>query len=82
MLVSFYMFITCAGIYYRLFQVYGENVMLKEMARCKQCCDETSSVLFLPCRHLCVCLLCSYIVNNCPSCGEHISQRSQYKLDI
>ena len=82
MLVSFYIFTTCAGIYYRIFQVYGENVMLKEMALCKVCCDETSSILFLPCLHLCVCLQCSYNVSACPSCGEHISQRSQYKLDI
>ncbi|XP_047333397.1 probable BOI-related E3 ubiquitin-protein ligase 3 [Impatiens glandulifera] len=35
---------------------------------CRRCGKEESSVLLLPCRHLCVCSGCESCVNSCPIC--------------
>ncbi|KAM0070614.1 putative transcription factor C2H2 family [Helianthus debilis subsp. tardiflorus] len=36
---------------------------------CRKCGKEESSVLLVPCRHLCVCRLCVSNVDNCPVCN-------------
>lgn len=41
-------------------------------------CKKTSTVIFLPCEHQIICLLCSKIYssnNKCPSCGKQIEQQ-------
>ncbi|XP_052206309.1 probable BOI-related E3 ubiquitin-protein ligase 3 [Diospyros lotus] len=37
---------------------------------CRQCGKEESSVLILPCRHLCVCTVCAASVHSCPICNS------------
>ncbi|XP_076915754.1 putative BOI-related E3 ubiquitin-protein ligase 3 [Bidens hawaiensis] len=37
--------------------------------RCRRCGKEESSVLLLPCRHLCVCRLCVSAISTCPVCN-------------
>ncbi|XP_071724284.1 BOI-related E3 ubiquitin-protein ligase 1-like [Rutidosis leptorrhynchoides] len=40
-------------------------------AMCKKCGERESSVLLLPCRHLCMCTMCgSTLVGNCPVCDS------------
>ncbi|KAE8656200.1 hypothetical protein F3Y22_tig00117005pilonHSYRG00111 [Hibiscus syriacus] len=39
--------------------------------KCKKCGERESSVLLLPCRHLCLCTACgSTLVGNCPVCAS------------
>lgn len=35
---------------------------------CRNCWKEESSVLLLPCRHLCLCTLCGSALHSCPVC--------------
>lgn len=35
---------------------------------CRNCGEEESSVLLLPCRHLCLCTVCGSSLNTCPIC--------------
>lgn len=35
---------------------------------CRSCGKEESSVLLMPCRHLCVCSCCSSTIQTCPIC--------------
>ncbi|KAJ9539812.1 hypothetical protein OSB04_026318 [Centaurea solstitialis] len=36
---------------------------------CLNCLTRPSTMVWLPCRHLCVCLVCEKRVKNCPVCG-------------
>lgn len=44
------------------------RVPRKDMA-CKNCQSRPATMLWLPCRHLCVCLICERRVKICPICG-------------
>lgn len=37
---------------------------------CRNCGKEESSVLLLPCRHLCLCIVCGSSVHTCPVCNS------------
>ncbi|KAK6931951.1 hypothetical protein RJ641_001575 [Dillenia turbinata] len=40
---------------------------------CKKCGVKESSVVVLPCRHLCVCTLCGSTVHTCPVCNSKLN---------
>eukprot|EP00899_Mesostigma_viride_P021453 jgi/Mesvir1/29309/Mv01568-RA.3 len=42
---------------------------------CLSCRDKEAGVLFLPCRHFCVCEDCSVLLEECPLCQSAVSQR-------
>ncbi|KAK4754617.1 hypothetical protein SAY87_002721 [Trapa incisa] len=47
----------------------GENTMVVEgAAACRGCGCRGASVVFLPCRHLCTCEMCSEVLDFCPVC--------------
>lgn len=45
-----------------------EEEEVEERRMCRKCGRQESCVLFLPCRHLCVCTLCASSLNSCPIC--------------
>ncbi|EEF52758.1 probable BOI-related E3 ubiquitin-protein ligase 2 [Ricinus communis] len=45
----------------------AEDIPRKRMV-CKGCSSRASSVLFLPCRHLCSCKFCEAFFSSCPVC--------------
>lgn len=53
---------------------WGESVAAAVAAetvagrRCRKCGERESSVLLLPCRHLCLCTMCGSTVRSCPVC--------------
>ncbi|GKC99553.1 zinc finger, RING/FYVE/PHD-type containing protein [Tanacetum coccineum] len=38
---------------------------------CWNCQSRPATMLWLPCRHVCVCLMCDRRVKTCPMCGVH-----------
>jgi len=42
---------------------------------CCVCMDSELKVVFIPCRHLCVCEECSGEIDHCPICRAHIVER-------
>lgn len=50
----------------------SENEELKEQKTCKICCEETVSIVFLPCGHLVCCAQCSPALKDCPVCRTNI----------
>ncbi|CAI8617438.1 unnamed protein product [Vicia faba] len=52
-----------------------ENVAGKWM--CKQCGVNRSEVLLLPCRHLCLCMICGSSIFNCPLCFSAVNASVQ-----
>lgn len=44
---------------------------------CVICMDAASSVVLLPCRHMCACVVCADKVRRCPLCREPCSDRMQ-----
>ncbi|GAB2276465.1 hypothetical protein Dimus_011189 [Dionaea muscipula] len=48
----------------------GNFVMTKGRRMCRRCGREESSVLLLPCRHLCLCIGCGPTVDACPMCNS------------
>ncbi|KAM6541653.1 hypothetical protein CsatB_006100 [Cannabis sativa] len=48
--------------------VTEENREHKTTMVCKACNSRSSSVLFLPCRHLCSCKICEPFLDSCPVC--------------
>ncbi|XP_059213515.1 E3 ubiquitin-protein ligase LRSAM1 [Centropristis striata] len=44
-------------------------------SECVVCMETGSQVIFLPCGHVCCCLVCSDALQNCPLCRSNISQR-------
>merc|ERR1719481_1070113 len=49
-----------------------ENARLKEQRTCKVCMDGEVGVVFLPCGHLCCCVLCAPSLRDCPVCRTNI----------
>ncbi|XP_047313389.1 E3 ubiquitin-protein ligase BOI [Impatiens glandulifera] len=43
---------------------FGENMLMI----CRRCNSRSSSVVFLPCRHLCSCVPCEQFIGSCPVC--------------
>jgi len=50
----------------------SENARLKEQRTCKICMDGEVGVVFLPCGHLCSCVLCAPSLRDCPVCRTTI----------
>ena len=49
----------------------GEEEVVKDSRMCKKCGERESSVLLLPCRHLCLCTMCgSTLLGTCPVCDS------------
>lgn len=48
----------------------GNNCDDSKRRMCKRCGDMESSVLLLPCRHLCVCAACGPYIDTCPICNS------------
>lgn len=46
----------------------AENEELKERLLCRVCKDNTVSVIFLPCAHMCTCSQCYLAMKECPIC--------------
>ncbi|PON32502.1 E3 ubiquitin-protein ligase BOI [Parasponia andersonii] len=46
----------------------NDNIGEKTTMVCKGCNSRSSSVLFLPCRHLCSCKACEAFLDSCPVC--------------
>jgi E3 ubiquitin-protein ligase BOI-like protein len=40
-----------------------------DMMFCQKCKENSPSVLFLPCRHICSCQPCEALLEDCPICG-------------
>ena len=51
------------------------NKTSDEQKMCVVCIDQDKSVLLLPCRHVCVCKLCSRQLDTCPVCRTHIDDK-------
>ena len=50
----------------------SENARLKEQRTCKICMDNEVGVVFLPCGHLCSCVLYAPSLKDCPVCRTNI----------
>ncbi|KAJ0466065.1 putative transcription factor C2H2 family [Helianthus annuus] len=48
--------------------------------RCRNCLNRPASMLWLPCRHLSVCLVCERRVKNCPICRVKKTESIQINL--
>lgn len=51
------------------------NKTSDEQKLCVVCIDAEKSVLLLPCRHVCVCKLCSRQIDSCPVCRAQIQDK-------
>ena len=49
-----------------------ENRQLKEARICKNCMENESGVVFLPCGHLICCVQCAPSLKDCPLCRQPI----------
>ena len=47
---------------------------------CKICVSEEVNILFRPCLHVCVCLVCSHKVNTCPLCRKNITEKIKFVI--
>uniref|UniRef100_A0A8W8JK11 RING-type domain-containing protein n=1 Tax=Magallana gigas TaxID=29159 RepID=A0A8W8JK11_MAGGI len=50
----------------------AENAELKERLFCRVCKDNTVSVIFLPCAHMCTCAQCYPAMKECPICTSRV----------
>ncbi|XP_071725751.1 probable BOI-related E3 ubiquitin-protein ligase 3 [Rutidosis leptorrhynchoides] len=48
--------------------IKGEGINNNGRRLCRNCGESVSSVLLLPCRHLCICSVCQSFINFCPVC--------------
>ncbi|CAL8321906.1 unnamed protein product [Lota lota] len=53
----------------------ASNSMDPGSSECVVCMERGSQVIFLPCGHVCCCLVCNDALLNCPLCRSNISQR-------
>ncbi|KAJ4872816.1 putative BOI-related E3 ubiquitin-protein ligase 3 [Raphanus sativus] len=51
-------------------RLVGEEAQVRTVTRtmCRGCGEGEASVLLLPCRHMCLCLVCGSSLNTCPVC--------------
>lgn len=50
----------------------------KESMNCKACKGKEVSMLFLPCRHLCLCIDCDFFIEVCPIC--HVKKNGSLQV--
>lgn len=50
----------------------AENAELRERLFCRVCKDNTVSVIFLPCAHMCTCAQCYPAMKECPICTSRV----------
>lgn len=48
--------------------------------KCRKCNSRRACMLWLPCRHLCVCLVCERRLKNCPICG--VKKTGSFQIDL
>ncbi|KAJ8315519.1 hypothetical protein KUTeg_007669 [Tegillarca granosa] len=53
-------------------KLMAENEELKDRTRCKICCENSVSIVFLPCGHLVCCAQCAPALKNCAICRKEI----------
>ena len=53
-------------------KITEENREMKDQTQCKICCEETVSIVFLPCGHLTACTQCAPALKSCPVCRTEI----------
>lgn len=53
-------------------QLVAENEELKDRTRCKICCENSVSIVFLPCGHLVCCAQCAPALKKCAICRKEI----------
>ncbi|KAK9288733.1 hypothetical protein L1049_017197 [Liquidambar formosana] len=53
--------------------IINNNNQKKDRGWCKNCGKKEASELLLPCRHVCLCALCSTTLNTCPVCKTLMS---------
>ena len=71
--VSIYrLFVTIYRQVFLFIDLAEENRLLREQKTCKICLDAEVGVVFLPCGHLCCCVLCAPAVRQCPICRAEI----------
>ncbi|XP_076894106.1 uncharacterized protein LOC143546294 [Bidens hawaiensis] len=56
------------------------NSVQRPEVTCKNCHTRPATMLWLPCRHLCVCLVCERRVKICPICG--VRKTESIKIDL
>lgn len=54
----------------------GREALQDEQA-CVICSEASKTILFMPCRHLCVCDACALLVEACPICRASIEEKVQ-----
>ncbi|KAI3519629.1 hypothetical protein L1887_08843 [Cichorium endivia] len=57
------------------------NAPRRDMA-CRNCRSRPATMLWLPCRHLCVCLVCERRVKICPICGAQKTESLMINLPL
>lgn len=58
----------------------GESSCVRPFLPCKLCHYLSACMVFLPCRHLCVCKLCDFSVSACPVCNAEKVQSIEVLL--
>lgn len=50
----------------------GEKKKIYIIDKCRGCLDKPSEIVYLPCAHMVLCVSCTLLLKNCPSCKEKI----------
>ncbi|KAL8241580.1 hypothetical protein R6Q59_014934 [Mikania micrantha] len=56
------------------------NSVPRTDVKCKNCRNRPATMLWLPCRHLCVCLVCERRVKVCPICS--VTKTESFKINL
>ncbi|KAI3704963.1 hypothetical protein L1987_75193 [Smallanthus sonchifolius] len=56
------------------------NSVQRTDVKCKNCRTRPATMLWLPCRHLCVCLVCERRVKTCPICS--VKKTESFKINL
>jgi len=58
-----------------LAEMYNDSISLHcQVEECMVCSDRLSSVLFMPCRHMCACHNCAALMKKCVQCRSVIDK--------